>query len=46
MSLREIGAQLFVSVNTVKSHTRAIYRKLGASSRDEALRRAAELRLL
>ena len=46
LSLREIGRQLYVSPNTVKTHTRAIYRKLGASSRQEALRRAREAGLL
>ena len=46
LSLREIGERLFVSVNTVKSHTRAVYRKLGASSREEAIRRARDLGIL
>jgi LuxR family maltose regulon positive regulatory protein len=39
LSLREIGEKLFVSQNTVKTHTRAIYRKLGVSTRDEAVAR-------
>ncbi len=34
----EISAQLYVSRNTVKSQTRALYRKLGAASRSEAVR--------
>jgi len=42
LSLREIGSALYVSLNTVKSHSKAIYRKLGASSRDEAVERARE----
>jgi LuxR family maltose regulon positive regulatory protein len=46
LSVREIGRELDVSRNTVKSHVRAIYRKLGVSSRDEAVARAAELGLL
>jgi LuxR family maltose regulon positive regulatory protein len=46
LPLREIAAQLFVTVNTVKSHTRLIYRKLGVSSRADAVRRARELGLL
>ncbi|MGH3793275.1 MAG: LuxR C-terminal-related transcriptional regulator [Pseudonocardiaceae bacterium] len=46
LPLREVAAQLFVTVNTVKSHTRLIYRKLGVSSRTEAVRRARELGLL
>jgi LuxR family transcriptional regulator, maltose regulon positive regulatory protein len=46
LSRREIGARLFLSVNTVKTHTRSLYRKLGASSREEAVARAAALGLL
>ena len=45
-SSREIGAQLYLSVNTVKTHTRSIYRKLGVSSRRGALERAQSLDLL
>ena len=45
-SLREIGSALFISQNTVKMHTRAIYRKLAASSRGEAVARARDLGLL
>ncbi|MFJ9173257.1 LuxR C-terminal-related transcriptional regulator [Streptomyces sp. NPDC102360] len=44
--LRQIADDLYVSYNTVKSHTRAVYRKLGASSRAEALVRARELGLV
>jgi len=36
----EIAADLFVSVNTVKAHQQSIYRKLGVSSRREAVERA------
>jgi len=46
LSLREIGSSLYVSLNTVKSHARGIYRKLGASSREEAVERARELGLV
>jgi len=42
MSQREIGQTLFVSLNTVKSHVKSIFRKLDASSRDEAVARAHE----
>ena len=45
-SLREIAATLYVSQNTVKTHTRAIYRKLGAKNREEAVLRGRELGLL
>jgi LuxR family maltose regulon positive regulatory protein len=38
MSLGEIAGELFVSTNTVKTHTKALYRKLGARSRTEAVR--------
>jgi LuxR family maltose regulon positive regulatory protein len=39
-SLRELAADLFVTPNTLKTHLRAIYRKLGAESREEAVIRA------
>jgi LuxR family maltose regulon positive regulatory protein len=46
LSLPEIGAQMFLSVNTIRAHTRSIYRKLGASSRTEAVQCARRLSLL
>jgi LuxR family maltose regulon positive regulatory protein len=46
LSQREIGGELFLSLNTVKTHSRAIYRKLEVSSRREAVDRARELGLL
>jgi len=46
LSLREIGKELFLSTNTIKTHTRAIYRKLGATTRAEAVERAYEAGLL
>ncbi|MEV4493428.1 LuxR C-terminal-related transcriptional regulator [Micromonospora coxensis] len=42
----EIAGELSLSVNTVKTHVRNIYRKLDATRRREAVRRARELRLL
>ena len=42
----QMAAGLYVSHNTVKSHLRSIYQKLGVSSRSEAIERAVELRLL
>jgi ATP/maltotriose-dependent transcriptional regulator MalT len=41
-SYREIGAELYVSVNTVKYHVKAIYRKLGAEGRADAVQIAQE----
>ena len=46
MSNREIARQLYVSVNTVKTHLKQIYRKLGVASRRDAIDRARELHLL
>jgi LuxR family maltose regulon positive regulatory protein len=46
LTTREIGRELFVSANTVRSHTRAIYRKLGVTSRADAVARATALGLL
>ncbi len=46
LSARQIAGQLFVSANTVRSHTRAIYRKLGVRSREDAVARANALGLL
>jgi LuxR family maltose regulon positive regulatory protein len=37
LSLREIGQELHLSQNTIKTHTRAIYRKLGVSTRHAAV---------
>ena len=46
LSQREIGAELFLSINTVKTHSRSIYRKLGVAARDEAVERARKLELI
>jgi LuxR family maltose regulon positive regulatory protein len=46
MSACEIAGELTVSVNTVKSHIRSIYAKLGASTRRDAVRHAHERGLL
>lgn len=45
-SLAEIAEQLYLSRNTVKSHTISIYRKLGVSGRSAAVARGRELNLL
>jgi LuxR family maltose regulon positive regulatory protein len=42
LSFREIAAQLYVSPHTVRSHVKSIYRKLGVSSRSEAVDLLAE----
>jgi LuxR family maltose regulon positive regulatory protein len=46
LSNEEIAAKLFVSVNTVKTHVRHIYRKLDVSHRRDAVRRARDAHLL
>ncbi|BFO16624.1 hypothetical protein SHKM778_30120 [Streptomyces sp. KM77-8] len=46
MSTEEIAADLYVSVNTVKTHLKSVYRKLSVNRRNEAVRRARELGLL
>jgi len=46
LSERDIARELYLSRNTVHSHTQSIYRKLGVSSRAEAIRQARELGLL
>jgi LuxR family maltose regulon positive regulatory protein len=46
LSNREMAAELYVSVNTLKSHVRSIYRKLGVAGRSEAIRRARALHLV
>jgi LuxR family maltose regulon positive regulatory protein len=42
----QMAATLYISRNTVKTHLRSIYQKLGVTSRSEALQRAVDLRLL
>jgi LuxR family transcriptional regulator, maltose regulon positive regulatory protein len=46
MSNAEIAGEMFVSVNTVKTHLKHVYRKLDVSDRRGAVRRGRELRLL
>jgi LuxR family maltose regulon positive regulatory protein len=46
LSNAEIGAEIFVSLNTVKTHLRSIYRKLNANGRADAVDRARQLGLL
>ncbi|MGW1375068.1 LuxR C-terminal-related transcriptional regulator [Streptomyces sp. NPDC002446] len=46
MTTEEIAAALHLSVNTVKTHLRSIYRKISVSRRRDAVERGRELRLL
>jgi LuxR family maltose regulon positive regulatory protein len=46
MTYEEIASDLYVSLNTVKSHAHGIFRKLGVTGRRQAVRSARELRLL
>jgi LuxR family transcriptional regulator, maltose regulon positive regulatory protein len=46
LTTEEIAAGMFISVNTVRTHVRGILRKLCASRRNEAVRRARELGIL
>lgn len=46
LSTAEIAAEMYISVNTVKTHLKSIYRKLAATHRGEAVRRAKELELI
>jgi LuxR family transcriptional regulator, maltose regulon positive regulatory protein len=46
LSLREIANVMYVSPNTVKTHTQAIYRKLGVSDRKDAVARGRDLGFL
>jgi LuxR family maltose regulon positive regulatory protein len=43
LSLREIAGELYISYNTVKDHTKSIYRKLGVSSREAAIEAARDV---
>ncbi|MGH2716278.1 MAG: response regulator transcription factor, partial [Thermoleophilaceae bacterium] len=46
MSNAEIASEMFVSVNTVKTHLKHVYRKLDVADRRGCVERARELRLL
>ena len=46
LTQREISNHLYVSFNTVKTHNKSIFQKLGVSTRREAVRRAQQLGLL
>ncbi len=46
LTTAEVACELYISVNTVKTHLRSIYRKLAATHRGEAVRRARQLKLI
>ena len=46
LSQREIGAEMFISMNTVKGYMKSLYRKLGVSCREDAVSQAKMLGLL
>jgi LuxR family maltose regulon positive regulatory protein len=43
---REIASELYLSINTIKTHTRSLYRKLGVQTRHEAIEEARRQQLL
>jgi len=43
---REIAKELYLSPNTIKTHTRSLYRKLGVNTRHEAIETARKMNLL
>ncbi|MEF2529283.1 helix-turn-helix domain-containing protein [Streptomyces sp. CS62] len=46
MSTEEVAAELQLSANTVKTHMRGIFRKLGVSRRRDAVERARDLHVI
>ena len=46
LNTAEVAEEMYISVNTVKTHLRNIYRKLAAAHRSEAVRRARQLQLI
>lgn len=46
LSAREIGAEMYLSINTVKGYTKSLYRKLDVATRAEAVHRGQELGLI
>ncbi len=46
LNTAEVASEMYISVNTVKTHLKSIYRKLSAAHRAEAVRRARQLQLI
>jgi len=46
LDMAEVAGEMYISVNTVKTHLKSIYRKLAATHRGEAVRRARQLNLI
>jgi LuxR family maltose regulon positive regulatory protein len=46
LTRREIGQELYLSLNTVRTHMRSIYTKLDVTTREEAVARARALALI
>ena len=46
LPVRQIGEELFLSANTVRTHMRSIYRRLSVNSRADAVARAGALGLV
>jgi LuxR family maltose regulon positive regulatory protein len=46
LTAREIGAEMYLSINTVKGYTKSLYRKLDVVTRADAVRRGHELGLI
>ena len=46
LTTAEVASEMYISINTVKSHLKSIYRKLAAAHRGEAVRRARKLGLI
>ena len=46
LSTAEVASEMYISVNTVKTHLKHIYRKLATTRRGEAIRRARQLELI
>jgi LuxR family maltose regulon positive regulatory protein len=46
LNTAEVASEMYISINTVKSHLKSIFRKLAATHRGEAVRRAQQLELI